>query len=81
VLIAVAGWMNQRQLQIIDYIREENRPRSTQLALFIQPNPKPDWRDLSPEIQQKVLRLLALLLRQQSARSSAVQAAEEGRNE
>src|SRR6202021_963930 len=25
VLIAVAGWMNQRQLQIIYYLREENR--------------------------------------------------------
>jgi hypothetical protein len=25
VLIAVAGWMNQRQLQVIDYLREENR--------------------------------------------------------
>jgi hypothetical protein len=25
VLIAIAGWMNQRQLQIIDYLREENR--------------------------------------------------------
>src|ERR1700674_2479342 len=25
VLIAVAGWMNQRQLQIIDFLREENR--------------------------------------------------------
>ena len=24
VLIAVAGWMNQRQLQVIDYLREEN---------------------------------------------------------
>ena len=24
VLITVAGWMNQRQLQIIDYLREEN---------------------------------------------------------
>jgi hypothetical protein len=24
VLIAFAGWMNQRQLQIIDYIRQEN---------------------------------------------------------
>jgi len=23
VVIAVAGWMNQRQLQIIDYLREE----------------------------------------------------------
>jgi len=25
VLIAIAGWMNQRQLQVIDYLREENR--------------------------------------------------------
>ena len=25
VLIALAGWMNQRQLHIIDYLREENR--------------------------------------------------------
>src|SRR5215471_2858486 len=25
LLIAVAGWMNQRQLQVIDYLREENR--------------------------------------------------------
>jgi putative transposase len=25
VLIAVAGWMNQHQLHIIDYLREENR--------------------------------------------------------
>ena len=24
VLIAVAGWMNQRKLQMIDYLREEN---------------------------------------------------------
>jgi len=25
VLVAVGGWMNQHQLQIIDYLREENR--------------------------------------------------------
>jgi hypothetical protein len=25
VVIAVAGWMNQREYQIIDYLREENR--------------------------------------------------------
>ena len=31
VLIAVAGWMNQRQLQIIDYLREENRVLREQL--------------------------------------------------
>lgn len=58
-----------------------NRTRSTQLGLFAQPNPKPDWRELSPETQEKVLRLLTLLLRQQGARSGAVQAPEEGRDE
>ena len=31
VLIAVAGWMNQRQLQMIDYLREENRVLREQL--------------------------------------------------
>ena len=32
MLIAVAGWMNQRQLQIIDYLREENRVLREQLG-------------------------------------------------
>src|SRR5580692_5598985 len=32
VLVAVAGWMNQRQLQIIDYLREENRVLREQLG-------------------------------------------------
>ena len=32
VIIAVAGWMNQRQLQIIDYLREENRVLREQLG-------------------------------------------------
>src|SRR6185369_5056318 len=31
VLISVAGWMNQRQQQIIDYLREENRVLREQL--------------------------------------------------
>jgi hypothetical protein len=31
VLIAVGGWMNQRQLQMIDYLREENRVLREQL--------------------------------------------------
>src|SRR6187455_275530 len=30
--IAVAGWMNQHQLQIIDYLREENRVLREQLG-------------------------------------------------
>jgi hypothetical protein len=32
VLIAVAGWMNQPQLQIIEYLREENRALREQLG-------------------------------------------------
>ena len=32
VLMAVAGWMNQRQLQVIDYLREENRVLREQLG-------------------------------------------------
>jgi hypothetical protein len=45
VLIAVAGWMNQHQLQIVDYLREENRvlradnwkrPKSQRLYLVLE---------------------------------------------
>src|SRR3954471_18029413 len=32
VLIAVAGWMNQRQQKAIDYLREENRVLREQLG-------------------------------------------------
>jgi hypothetical protein len=32
VLIAVAGWMNQRQLQVIYFLREENRVLREQLG-------------------------------------------------
>src|ERR1700693_3539653 len=32
ILIAVAGWMNQRQVQMIDYLREENRVLREQLG-------------------------------------------------
>jgi putative transposase len=32
VLIAVAGWMNRRQVQVIDYLREENRVLREQLG-------------------------------------------------
>ena len=32
LLIAVSGWMNQRQLQAIDYLREENRVLREQLG-------------------------------------------------
>jgi putative transposase len=32
VLIAVAGWMNQQQQQMIEYLREENRVLREQLG-------------------------------------------------
>jgi len=32
VLIAVAGWMNEWEYQIIDYLREENRVLREQLG-------------------------------------------------
>ena len=32
LLIAAAGWMNQHQLQVIDYLREENRVLRQQLG-------------------------------------------------
>jgi hypothetical protein len=32
LLIAVAGWMNQHQLQVIDYLREQNRVLRQQLG-------------------------------------------------
>jgi hypothetical protein len=32
ILLAVSGWMNQRQLQTIDYLREENRVLREQLG-------------------------------------------------
>jgi putative transposase len=32
VLIALAGWMNRRQYQVIDYLREENRVLREQLG-------------------------------------------------
>ena len=32
VLVAVAGWMNQRQVQIIDYLREGDRVIREQLG-------------------------------------------------
>ena len=32
VLIALAGWMNQHQLQMVEYLREENRVLREQLG-------------------------------------------------
>ncbi len=32
LLIALAGWMNERQLQMIEYLREDNRVLREQLG-------------------------------------------------
>jgi hypothetical protein len=32
LLMAVSGWMNQQQLELIDYLREENRVLREQLG-------------------------------------------------
>ena len=32
LLIALAGWMNERQLQMIEYLREENRVLREQIG-------------------------------------------------
>ena len=32
LLVSVAGWMNQRQQQVVDYLREENRVLREQLG-------------------------------------------------
>ena len=57
------------------------RGEPPQLPLFARPRPKPHWTDLSPDVQQKILRLLTQLLRQHGARSQAAGQAEEGRDE
>jgi hypothetical protein len=41
VLIAVAGWMNQRQRQSMDYLREENRVLREQLGVTCSPKTLP----------------------------------------
>ena len=52
-----------------------------QLPLFACPRPKPHWKDLSPDVQQKILRLLTQLLRHHCAKVRAAGQAEEGRDE
>jgi putative transposase len=32
LLVTIAGWMNQRELQVIEYLREENRVLREQLG-------------------------------------------------
>ena len=42
--------------------------RSSQLPLFARPQCNPHWTDLSSDVQQQIVRLLAQLLRQHRKR-------------
>jgi hypothetical protein len=46
--------------------------RSSQLPLFARPQCNPDWTDLTSDVQRKIVRLVAQLLRQH--RGTAVDA-------
>lgn len=41
-----------------------SQTKSIQRALLADPHPRPEWRELSPDVKEKILRLLVLLLRQ-----------------
>lgn len=44
--------------------------RSSQLPLLARPQCNPDWTDLSSDVQLKIVRLLAQLLRQHRKRAA-----------
>src|SRR4051812_35118643 len=53
LLIAMAGWMNQHQVQMIEYLREENRVLREQTRrppLAIQRRPAPPTRGPSQRV-------------------------------
>ena len=52
-----------------------------QLPLFVRPQGNPHWIDLSPEVQQKIVRLVARLLRQHRATAAATAIAQEAHDE
>jgi acyl-CoA reductase-like NAD-dependent aldehyde dehydrogenase len=51
--------------------------RSSQLPLFARPQFSPQWRALSSDVQQKIVRLLAQLLRQHREAAADAAIAEE----
>ena len=53
------------------------RRRSSQLPLFVRPQYNPHWTNLSSDVQQQILRLLARLLRQHARRVAEGRMAEE----
>jgi len=55
--------------------------RSSQLPLFARPQRNPHWTDLSSDVQQTIVQLLAQLLRQNRRRASEARTAEEAHDE
>jgi hypothetical protein len=51
--------------------------RSSQLRLFARPQWNPHWTNLSSDVQQKIVRLLAQLLRQYRGAAASVGSAGE----
>jgi hypothetical protein len=57
VLITVAGWMNQRQMDVIDYLREENRVLREQLGQLYFHEPGRADGDLAQDPRRSMLGL------------------------
>ena len=55
--------------------------RLSQLPLFARPHGNPHWIDLSLEVQQKIVRLVAQLLRQHRATATGTEIAQEAHDE
>ena len=55
--------------------------RSSQLPLFARPQCNWHWTDLSSEVQQEIVQLLAQLLRQHRGRAVEARMAEEAQGE
>ena len=55
--------------------------RSSQLRLFARPQHNPHWTDLSSDVQRKIVRLVAQLLRQHRATATDAGIVEEGHGE
>jgi hypothetical protein len=65
VLVAVAGWMDQRQLQAIDYLREENRVLREQLGdrrLLLTDDPRCRLAAKAKGLGRKLLAELATIV-------------------
>jgi hypothetical protein len=55
--------------------------RSSQLPLFARPQCNPHWTDLSSDVQRKIVRLVAQLLRQHRGTAADAGIVEEGHSE